>query len=145
MSDSFDANASSCALQAGVDTHRTNNTEQLYLFIEGRLFLSSMKIQHRPSHRVIWRPPTASQSWTQLHPVAISYRWRVSCLQTNQVTQAQCELISIKKSLSCNNLPVPSYHATRRNHAAWDTARLPKPRQGKSRGKGQVRTTDLPV
>ncbi|KAG5454445.1 Heteroproteinous nuclear ribonucleoprotein L, partial [Clonorchis sinensis] len=31
-------------------------------------------------------------------------------------------------------------------HEGWDTARLPKPRQGKSRGRaGRVRTTDLPV
>ncbi|KER19713.1 LOW QUALITY PROTEIN: hypothetical protein T265_15468 [Opisthorchis viverrini] len=34
-------------------------------------------------------------------------------------------------------------HATLRLHEGWDTARLPKPRQGKSRGRGQVRTTDL--
>ncbi|KER19934.1 hypothetical protein T265_11402 [Opisthorchis viverrini] len=31
-------------------------------------------------------------------------------------------------------LSVPSCHATRRRHEGWDTARLPKPRQGKSRG-----------
>ncbi|KER26341.1 hypothetical protein T265_06388 [Opisthorchis viverrini] len=40
---------------------------------------------------------------------------------------------------------MPSCHATRRKHEGWDTARLPKPRQGKSRGSGRVRTTDLPV
>ncbi|KER25194.1 hypothetical protein T265_07298 [Opisthorchis viverrini] len=28
---------------------------------------------------------------------------------------------------------------------SWDTARLPKPRQGTSRGRGRVRTTDLPI
>ncbi|KAG5452842.1 hypothetical protein CSKR_108992 [Clonorchis sinensis] len=37
-----------------------------------------------------------------------------------------------------------SCHATQRKHEGWDTARLPKPRQGKSRGRGRVRTTDLP-
>ncbi|KER26706.1 hypothetical protein T265_06072 [Opisthorchis viverrini] len=41
-------------------------------------------------------------------------------------------------------LPVPSCHATRRKHEGWDTAGLPKPRQGKSRDRGRVRTTDLP-
>ncbi|KER28131.1 hypothetical protein T265_04967 [Opisthorchis viverrini] len=29
-------------------------------------------------------------------------------------------------------------------HEGWDTARLPKPRQGKSSGGGRIRTTDLP-
>ncbi|KAG5453887.1 hypothetical protein CSKR_108586 [Clonorchis sinensis] len=43
---------------------------------------------------------------------------------------------------SCNTLSVPSYHATRWKHEGWDTARLFKPRQGKSRGRGRVRTTD---
>ncbi|GAA55189.1 hypothetical protein CLF_107108 [Clonorchis sinensis] len=38
-------------------------------------------------------------------------------------------------ALSCSTLPMPSYHATRRKHEGWDTARLPKPRQGKSRGR----------
>ncbi|KER34076.1 hypothetical protein T265_12497, partial [Opisthorchis viverrini] len=49
------------------------------------------------------------------------------------------------KSFSCDTLPVPNCHATRRKHEGWDTVRLPKPRQGKSRGGGRVRTTDLPV
>ncbi|KAG5447835.1 hypothetical protein CSKR_102287, partial [Clonorchis sinensis] len=35
---------------------------------------------------------------------------------------------------SCGTLFVPNCHATRRLHEGWDTARLPKPRQGKSRG-----------
>ncbi|KAG5444744.1 hypothetical protein CSKR_113850 [Clonorchis sinensis] len=46
---------------------------------------------------------------------------------------------------SCSTLSVPSCHAIRRKHEGWDTARLPKPRQGKSRGRGRVRTTDLPL
>ncbi|KAG5441927.1 NADH dehydrogenase [ubiquinone] 1 alpha subcomplex assembly factor 5 [Clonorchis sinensis] len=50
-----------------------------------------------------------------------------------------------KKSFSCNTLPVPSCHAARRKHESWDTARLPKPRQGKSKGRGWVRTTELAV
>ncbi|KER20313.1 hypothetical protein T265_11120 [Opisthorchis viverrini] len=37
------------------------------------------------------------------------------------------------------------FGATGRRHEGWDTARLPKPRQGKSRGRGRVRTTDLLV
>ncbi|GAA51219.1 histone H2A, partial [Clonorchis sinensis] len=49
-----------------------------------------------------------------------------------------------KDEYYCNTLSVPSFHATRRNHEGWDTARLPKPTQGKSRGTGRVRTTNLP-
>ncbi|GAA53399.1 hypothetical protein CLF_110145 [Clonorchis sinensis] len=45
----------------------------------------------------------------------------------------------------CSTLSVPNCHATRRLHEDWDTARLSKPRQGKSRGRGRIRTTDLPA
>ncbi|GAA53704.1 leucine-rich repeat-containing protein 47 [Clonorchis sinensis] len=38
-------------------------------------------------------------------------------------------------SFSCNTLSVSSCHATRRKHEGWNTARLPKPRQRKSRGR----------
>ncbi|KER22040.1 hypothetical protein T265_09790 [Opisthorchis viverrini] len=48
-------------------------------------------------------------------------------------------------AFSSSTLPVPSCHATRSLHEGWDTARLTKPRQGKSRGGGQIRTTNLPV
>ncbi|KAG5446990.1 hypothetical protein CSKR_113977 [Clonorchis sinensis] len=48
-------------------------------------------------------------------------------------------------AFSCNTLSAPNCHATRRKHEGWDTVRLPKPRQGKSRGRSGVRTTDLPV
>ncbi|KAG5445890.1 hypothetical protein CSKR_109646 [Clonorchis sinensis] len=41
-------------------------------------------------------------------------------------------------TFSCSTLSVPNCHATRRNHEGWDTARLPKPRQGKSRGRGRL-------
>ncbi|GAA53220.1 hypothetical protein CLF_109789, partial [Clonorchis sinensis] len=37
-----------------------------------------------------------------------------------------------------------SCRAFRRKHEGLDTARLPKPRQGKSSGRGRVRITDLP-
>ncbi|KER29386.1 hypothetical protein T265_03957 [Opisthorchis viverrini] len=45
----------------------------------------------------------------------------------------------------CAILLVPSCRATRKRQEGWDTAKLPKPRQGKSRDRGRVRTTDLPV
>ncbi|KER20221.1 hypothetical protein T265_11174 [Opisthorchis viverrini] len=38
---------------------------------------------------------------------------------------------------SCSTLSVPNCHPTRRKHEGQDTARLPRPRQGKSRGRGQ--------
>ncbi|KER22007.1 hypothetical protein T265_09801 [Opisthorchis viverrini] len=43
-----------------------------------------------------------------------------------------------------STLSVPSCRVTLRRHEGWDTARSPKLRQGKSRGRGRVRTTDLP-
>ncbi|KER23685.1 hypothetical protein T265_08492 [Opisthorchis viverrini] len=51
---------------------------------------------------------------------------------------------SREKSFSCSTLLVPSFHATRRGHEDWDTHRLPKPIQRKSRGRGRVRTMNLP-
>ncbi|KER20973.1 hypothetical protein T265_15201, partial [Opisthorchis viverrini] len=50
----------------------------------------------------------------------------------------------VKPSFSFSTLSVPNCHATQRLHEGWDTARLPKPRQEKSRGRGWVRTTNLP-
>ncbi|KER24315.1 hypothetical protein T265_14452, partial [Opisthorchis viverrini] len=45
----------------------------------------------------------------------------------------------------CNILSVPICYTTRREHEGRDTARLPKRRQGKLRGRGQVGTTDISV
>ncbi|KAG5446785.1 hypothetical protein CSKR_105544, partial [Clonorchis sinensis] len=49
-----------------------------------------------------------------------------------------------EKSFSCSTLLVPNCHFAQRKHEGWDSARLSKHRQEKSRGRGQVRTTDLP-
>ncbi|KAG5447653.1 hypothetical protein CSKR_107815 [Clonorchis sinensis] len=49
---------------------------------------------------------------------------------------------SEKKSFSFNILPVPSCYVTRRNSEVWYTAKLSKPRHGKSRCRGRVRTTE---
>ncbi|KER23891.1 hypothetical protein T265_08310 [Opisthorchis viverrini] len=43
----------------------------------------------------------------------------------------------------CNNILVPSCHATQRNHDDWDTVKLPDRRQEKSRGSGRALTTEL--
>ncbi|KER21535.1 hypothetical protein T265_15068 [Opisthorchis viverrini] len=48
------------------------------------------------------------------------------------------------KSFCCNPLSMPSCHATRREHEGSNTAKLPKPEQEKSEGRGRARTTDLP-
>ncbi|KER23930.1 hypothetical protein T265_08292 [Opisthorchis viverrini] len=50
-----------------------------------------------------------------------------------------------KKAFSRSTFSEPNCHATRRLHEGWDTVRLPKPRQGKSRSKSRIRTTDLPA
>ncbi|KER32417.1 hypothetical protein T265_01473 [Opisthorchis viverrini] len=56
------------------------------------------------------------------------------CVTTKRYRIQRPELVKErrKKAFSCSTLPVPSCHATRRKHEDWDTARLPKPRQGKS-------------
>ncbi|KER33697.1 hypothetical protein T265_00576 [Opisthorchis viverrini] len=77
--------------------------------------------------------------------------WGTSdCFREIQYNHLQIDLVftrdsRVKKSFSCSTLPVPNCHATRRLHEGSDTARLPRPRQGKSRGRGRVRTTDLQV
>ncbi|KER29579.1 hypothetical protein T265_13330, partial [Opisthorchis viverrini] len=53
-------------------------------------------------------------------------------------------LRSFVLSFSCHTHPMPSSHVTRRKNEGWDTVRLPKPRQANSRGRGRVRTPDLP-
>ncbi|KER25293.1 LOW QUALITY PROTEIN: hypothetical protein T265_14240 [Opisthorchis viverrini] len=67
-----------------------------------------------------------------------------SVVQPNSVIEKPDSGASVV-SASVTNAFVPSCHATLKEHEGWDTARLPKPRQGKSRGRGRVRTTDLPV
>ncbi|KAG5453508.1 ELMO domain-containing protein 3 [Clonorchis sinensis] len=66
-----------------------------------------------------------------------------NALETEEVKHSQQPFrLQVKKLFSCSTLWVPSCHA---KHEGWDTARLPKPRQGKSRGRGRIRSTDLPV
>ncbi|KER29783.1 hypothetical protein T265_03692 [Opisthorchis viverrini] len=48
------------------------------------------------------------------------------------------------KSFSSNTLSVPSCHTIRTKHEGWDTVRLPKPGQRKSRGRESGSTMDLP-
>ncbi|GAA52772.1 hypothetical protein CLF_108784 [Clonorchis sinensis] len=50
---------------------------------------------------------------------------------------------SARKEKNRNTLSAPNCHATRGKHEGWDTAKLPKRRQGKSRCRGRIRTTDL--
>ncbi|KER33852.1 hypothetical protein T265_00299 [Opisthorchis viverrini] len=50
-----------------------------------------------------------------------------------------------KKSFIRSTISVPNCHAIGMKHEDWDTAKFPKPTQGKSRDRGRVRTTDFPV
>jgi len=62
-----------------VDAQRTDNGDRLLqLCNDHQLFLASTNFQHKRSHRVTWKPPCTSQSWTQLDHIAISFRWRAS-------------------------------------------------------------------
>ncbi|KAG5448238.1 hypothetical protein CSKR_105737 [Clonorchis sinensis] len=66
--------------------------------------------------------------------------WILSCVFKDCMSRSvTLHFVGAKRTF-----PVPSCHATQRKHEGWDTARVPKPRQGKSRGRGRVRTTDLP-
>ncbi|KAG5443280.1 hypothetical protein CSKR_106280 [Clonorchis sinensis] len=49
----------------------------------------------------------------------------------------------IKKSFSCSTILVPNCHANGRRHEGWDTARWPKPRQGRSRCRARYLNMDL--
>ncbi|KER22114.1 hypothetical protein T265_09711 [Opisthorchis viverrini] len=61
----------------------------------------------------------------------------------NQVTlKPMCSVYAM--SFSCITLSARNCHVPRKKYEDWDTARLPKSRQGKSRGKGRVRTSARP-
>ncbi|KER20280.1 hypothetical protein T265_11141 [Opisthorchis viverrini] len=76
----------------------------------------------------------------------------VSCASGVQLFPHQCLKFN-KEVIGCQTtrfrqqetIIMPSYHANRRKHEGWDTARLPVPRQENLRRRGRVRTTDLPV
>ncbi|KER25995.1 hypothetical protein T265_06685 [Opisthorchis viverrini] len=86
-----------------------------------------------------------------LPPLWTGHRKQLSLRQTmvrhTQHRSQPTELLVLDTFFNGNTrtLPVPSCHVNRRKHEGWDTARLPKPRQGKSSGGGRIRTTDLPV
>ncbi|KER29771.1 hypothetical protein T265_13303, partial [Opisthorchis viverrini] len=48
-----------------------------------------------------------------------------------------------KNSFSCSAFLLPNCLATRREQEGWNSTRLPKPRQGKLRGKGRGSNVDL--
>ncbi|KER28768.1 hypothetical protein T265_04459 [Opisthorchis viverrini] len=85
------------------------------------------------------QPPLDSAGF--MHQFIIS---RLQCAATPQIIgERNCGSYN-HCAMSTRTLSVPSSHDTRR-HEGWDTTRLPKPRQGKSRGRGRVRTIDFPV
>ena len=62
-----------------IDAQRTDNSGRIpQLCNDHQLFLASTNFQHKRSHRVTWKPPYNSQSWTQLDHIAIGFRWRAS-------------------------------------------------------------------
>ncbi|KER31791.1 hypothetical protein T265_02023 [Opisthorchis viverrini] len=66
-------------------------------------------------------------------------------LNPNGNDDDQHKAIDTQVRSPAGQLPFGACHASRGKHEGWDTARLPKPRQGKSRGRGRARTTDLPL
>ncbi|KER29217.1 hypothetical protein T265_13429, partial [Opisthorchis viverrini] len=81
------------------------------------------------------------------HAPRLTEKNELLCAANRKAIQKQGLLIPgryWKKSFRFDILSVPSCHAIRRKHEGKVTARLPKPRQGKSRGIVCVQITDLP-
>ncbi|KAH9591881.1 UBX domain-containing protein 4 [Schistosoma haematobium] len=65
----------------GLVSRRTDNGDRLLqLCTDYNLFLASTNFRHSHRRCATWRPPSASQAWTQIDHIAISYRWR-GCVQ----------------------------------------------------------------
>ena len=65
----------------GLVGRRTDNGDRLLqLCTDHNLFLASTNFRHSHRRCATWRPPSASQAWTQIDHIAISYRWR-GCVQ----------------------------------------------------------------
>ncbi|CAH8549785.1 unnamed protein product [Schistosoma margrebowiei] len=61
----------------GLVGRRSDNGDRLLqLCTDHNLFLASTNFRHSPRRCATWRPPSASQAWTQIDHIAISYRWR---------------------------------------------------------------------
>ncbi|CAH8555377.1 unnamed protein product [Schistosoma haematobium] len=65
----------------GIVGRRTDNRDRLLqLCTYHNLFLASTNFRHSHRRCATWRPSSASQAWTQINHIAISYRWR-GCVQ----------------------------------------------------------------
>ncbi|KAH9587678.1 ATP-binding cassette sub- A member 3 [Schistosoma haematobium] len=65
----------------GIVDRRTDNRDRLLqLCTNHNLFLASTNFRHSHRRCATWRPPSASQAWTQINHIAISYRSR-GCVQ----------------------------------------------------------------
>ncbi|CAH8540670.1 unnamed protein product [Schistosoma guineensis] len=61
----------------GLVGRRSDNGDRLLqLCTDHNLFLASTNFRHSHRRCATWRPPSASQAWTQIDHIAISYRWR---------------------------------------------------------------------
>ncbi|GAA50603.1 hypothetical protein CLF_104782 [Clonorchis sinensis] len=108
-----------------------------------------VKTLTRPSHPMHYLSAngTVVKSVTRDKVIAVESRWithKRLLKVLNTCPAPNLVQMLLRQSFSCSTLSVPNCHATRRKHESWDTAKLPKPRHGKSRGTGRARTTDLP-
>ncbi|GAA55957.1 hypothetical protein CLF_109456 [Clonorchis sinensis] len=58
-----------------------NGMRILQLYEGHRLSMANTNCQHKCLHGVTWRPPTASQSWTNSDDVVINYRREATSLE----------------------------------------------------------------
>ncbi|KER26134.1 LOW QUALITY PROTEIN: hypothetical protein T265_14065 [Opisthorchis viverrini] len=122
------------------ETDRTNTTD-----IDWSSFLAMSTANQRRDHGdpILEGGQHPNPSWSLAHPSAKSCAVHLEVCAI--LKEARKTRLVSKKPFSCSTLSVPSCHATRREHEGWGAGRLPRPRQGKSRGRGRVRTTDLAV
>nr|CAH8866828.1 unnamed protein product [Trichobilharzia regenti] len=67
--------------QWGLHGGRSDNGDRLLqLCADDNLFLASTNFRHSHHRNATWRPLSASQAWTQIDHVAVSFRWG-GCIQ----------------------------------------------------------------
>ncbi|KAG5442201.1 hypothetical protein CSKR_100215 [Clonorchis sinensis] len=127
----------------------TNQVDlQMSVFIEGvqsflATYFGSYLVQwgSRGSHPGRRVAPTASKHFVvPFIPVFQVKGWPLSYLRHSKFdTEGTKKQTMSTNFFSCSTLSVSSCHTTRRKHDGWDTAKLPKARTWKSRGRGRVR------
>ncbi|KER29677.1 hypothetical protein T265_03778 [Opisthorchis viverrini] len=146
--DQTSANYGASRIQSAQDgsrnSNKNNNCSAVTLFrcLTAMLPEGSTRVGMLPGYPSLDRGSREAEVGFERQTFRSPHEWRN---RSRAVDEFPATLkVVFKKAFSCNTLPVPSCHAIRRKQEGWDTARLSKPRQGKSTGGGLVRSTDPP-